>query len=373
MDLGLNETQQMLKSSARAVFSTECPPSLVRAMEEDARGYSDELWRKMADLGWLGLSFPEEYGGAGSDFLDLSVLLEEMGQALVPGPFFSTVLGGLTLLDAANEDVKGDLLPKISQGQLLLTLALTEPSGTYDPQGIETQADHQGEEYVIKGTKLFVPEANVADLMIVAARTASNADPKEGLTLFLVPRNSSGVAVTPQATLASDKQCEVEFQDVRVSSTSIVGGVGEGWPILERTLERAAVAKCMEMLGGAEAVLEMTLEYTKQRVQFGRPIGSFQAVQHHCANMAIDVQGCRYIAYQAAWKVAEGLPAAREVSMAKAWVSDAYQRVCALANLCHGAISFTKEHDLQLYTRRARVQEQAFGDASFHLRLLAQT
>lgn len=374
MDLALNETQQMLKTSARELLSRECPYSLVRDMEEDARGYSDELWRRMVDLGWLGLAIPAEYGGAEGDFLDLAALLEEMGRALVPGPFFSTVvLGGLTILDAAGDDMKRDLLPRIAGGQLLMTLAITEKGGTYESQEIEVQARREGEEYVIEGTKLFVPDAHVADFIIVAARTASGSNPKEGITLLLVPGTADGVSVTPHRTLASDKQCEVVFHGVRVPYSAVVGEIDGGWPPLERALQRAAAAKCVEMMGGAEAVLEMTVEYLKQRVQFGRPVGTFQGVQHHCANMAIDVEGSRYVAYQAAWKVSEGLPAAREVSMAKAWVSDAYLRVCSLAHQCHGAIGFTQEHDLQLYTRRARVQEQAYGDARFHRRLLAQT
>ena len=374
MDLGFNETQQMLKSMARELLSKECPPAVVRAMEEDPKGYTDELWQQMVDLGWLGLAFPEEYGGAGGDFVDLAALLEEMGRVLMPGPFFSTVvLGGLTLLDAADEDGKKDLLPRIANGQLIMTLAHTEASGTHEPQGIQAEARLDGDEYVITGTKLFAPDAHVSDLMIVATRTSSHPDPREGITLLLVPRITDGVSVTPHKTLASDKQCRVLLDGVRVPLTAALGAVDQGWPILERALQRAAAAKCVEMAGGAQVVLDMTLEYLKHRVQFGRPVGAFQGMQHHSANMATDVEGCRYMTYKAVWKVAEGLPAAREVSMAKVWLSDAYPRVCALAHQCHGAIGFTREHDLQLYTRRARIQEQAFGDAQYHRKLLAQS
>ena len=373
MDLAFNETQQMLKNSARELLAQECPLSLVRAMEEDPRGYTDELWQQMVDLGWLGLAFPEEYGGAGGDFMDLAALLEETGRALTPGPFFSTVvLGGLTLLDAADEDSRKELLPQIANGQLIMTMALTEIGGIYDAEGIQAEASLDGDEYVITGTKLFVPDAQVADLLIVATRTSQAPDPEDGVTLLLVPKGADGVSVIPHQTLASDVQSEVRFDGVRVPLSATLGDVDMGWPILERALRRAAAAKCVEMAGGAQAVLDMTLEYLKHRAQFGRPVGAFQSVQHHCANMATDVEGCRYIAYQAAWKVAQGAPATREVSMAKAWVSDAYQRVCALAHQCHGAIGFTKEHDLQLYTRRARIQEQAFGDAQFHRKLVAK-
>ena len=373
MDLGLNETQQMLKKSAQEFLAQQCQHTLVRAMEEDERGYSPQLWQQMVDLGWAGLAFPEEYGGAGGNFLDLAVLLEEMGRALVPGPFFSTVvLGGLTVLDAGSQSQRQDLLPRICQGQVMMTLALTEPSATFQPWGILVQARRDGDDYIISGTKLFVPDAHVSDAMVVAARTSQHEDARSGIATFLVPADAPGVSATVLRTLGSDKQCEVVFNDARVPASGILGEVDGGWPIVERALQRATAAKCMEMLGGAETVLEMTVEYAKQRVQFGRPVGSFQAVQHHCANMATEVECSRFVAYQAAWRVAEGLPCAREVSMAKAWVSDAYRRVCTLAHQSHAAIGFTKEHNLQLYTRRARAQEAAFGDASFHRELVAQ-
>jgi alkylation response protein AidB-like acyl-CoA dehydrogenase len=373
MDLGLSEVQQMLKNSAREFLSQECPPALVRAMEEDPRGYPDELWQKIVGLGWTGLVFPEQYGGTGGNFLDLAVLLEEMGRALVPAPFFSTVvLGGLTVLAAGSDGQKRDLIPRICRGQVQMTLALTEPSATYEPWGVATTADRQGNSYLLQGTKLFVPDAHVADLLLVVARTASGPDPAQGITLFLVPSDRPGISVTPLKTIASDRQCQVVLDRVNVPATSALGQVGSAWPVVQQALQRAIAGKCMEMLGGAEAVLDMTVEYAKQRTQFGRPVGSFQAVQHHCANMATDVEGCRYIAYQAAWRVSEELPADREVSMAKAWVSAAYGRVCATAHQCHGAIGFTKEHNLQLYTRRAKAQELAYGDTALHKELALQ-
>ena len=373
MYLGLNETQQMLKSTTREFLARECPHTLVRAVEEDERGYSTQLWQQMVELGWMGLAFPEEHGGSGGSFLDLAVLLQEMGRALVPGPFFATVvLGGLTVLDAGSSEQKEEVLPGICLGQVLTTLALTEPSGTFEPWGIQVEARGNGDDYLINGTKLFVPDAHVSEMMLVAARTSPGEHPGSGVTAFLVPSASHGVHVSLHRTLGSDRQCEVIFDDVRVPAVKVLGEVGGGWPIIERALQRAATARCMEMLGGAEAVLEMTTEYAKQRVQFGRPIGSFQAIQHHCADMATEVECSRYVAYQAAWRLAEGLPAAREVSMAKAWVGVSYRRVCALAQQCHGAIAFTRDHDLQLYTRRARAQEVTFGGASFHKGLLAQ-
>lgn len=373
MDLGLTEVQQMLKSSAREFLSQECPLTLVREMEEHEQGYTDDLWRQIASLGWMGLAFPEQYGGTGGDFIDLAVLLEEMGRALLPAPFFSTVvLGGLTVLDAGSDAQKLEIINQVCGGQLRMTLALMEASATLEPWGVETAATREGDAYRLSGTKLFVPDAHVADLILVAARTTTGPDPAEGITLFLVPGNSPGVSVTQLRSIASDRQCEVTLDDVTVSADAILGEVDKGWPIVQRALQRAITSNCLEMLGGADAVLDLTAEYVKQRTQFGRPVGSFQAVQHHCANMAIDVEGSRHIAFQAAWRLSEGLPAEREVAMAKAWVSAAYQRVCATAHQCHGAIGFTREHNLQLYTRRAKAQELSYGDVDSHRELALQ-
>ena len=372
MDLALSEIQQMLKTSAREVLAREFPFEAVRSMEEDERGYTPELWRSMSELGWLGLVVPEEYGGAEGSFLDLGMLLEEMGRALTPGPFFSTVaLGALTVMDAGDEAMQSKLLPGIANGETIMTMAVVEEGGGYGPEEIRLQAERQGRGFALSGRKLFVPDAHIADYVIVAARTSEGAEATGGITLFVVPMKEEGISVTPHRTMALEKQSRLEFNEVRLPANSVLGTVDEGWPALQRALQRAATAKGLEMVGGAEAVLEMTLEYLKDRVQFGRPVGTFQALQHHCANMAIDVEGSRYAVYQAAYRISEGLPASREVSVAKTWVSDAYMRVCATAVQCHGAVGFTAEHNLQLFTRRARVQEQLYGDGGFHRRLLA--
>jgi alkylation response protein AidB-like acyl-CoA dehydrogenase len=373
MDLGLNEVQQMLRASAREFLARECPLSLVRAMEEDPQGYPEALWRQMVDLGWTGLAFPEQYGGTGGSFLDLAVLLEELGRSLAPGPFFSSVvLGGLAVLDAGSEAQKRDLLPRLCGGRLRMTLALTEASASYEPQGVEATAILLGNAYHLNGTKLFVPDAQAADLLLVAARTAASPNLPEGVTLFLVPADSHGITIIRLNSIAAVQQCEVVLHQVSVPATAVLGRVGRGWPVVQRALQRAIAGQCVGMVGGAQAVLDMTVEYVKQRTQFGRPVGTFQAVQHHCADMATDVEGSRHVAYQAAWRIAEGLPAQREVALAKAWVSAAYQRVCATAHQCHGAIGFTKEHNLQLYTRRAKVQELTYGDGHFHRELVMQ-
>jgi alkylation response protein AidB-like acyl-CoA dehydrogenase len=372
MDLGLNEAQQMLKTTARAFLEAECPPSYVREMEEDERGFTAELWAKIADQGWLGLIVPEAYGGVGMNFFDLSLLLEETGRALLPAPLFSdVVLGSMAIADAGTEAQKEEMLPGLAQGQTIVTMALTEPNARLDAAGIETRATPAtpGEDgFRITGTKLFVPYAHVSDYLIVAARTG---DEDEDITLFLVPRETSGVSQELLKTIASDRQSEVVFDDASVPLSAVLGETGKGWETIRKVLAWGAAGKCAEMVGGAQAVLDMTVEYAKQRVQFGRPIGSFQAIQHHCADMATDVEGSRYLTHQAAWRLSSGLPAEREVAIAKAWVSDAYGRVCAVAHQCHGAIGFTKEHDMQLYSRRAKAAEVAFGDSDHHLETVA--
>ena len=373
MDLGLNEEQEMLRQSARDFLRRECPKQLVRQLDESDEGYSSELWRKMAELGWMGLVFPEEYGGGGRDFSDLAILLEEMGYNIVPGPFFSTVvLGGLTILIAGSEEQRMEFLPKIARGGIILSLALTEPTASYDAASVKTKAIAHNGRYVIKGTKLFVLNANVADYMLCVARTKQARNPENGITLFLVDAKSPGVKCTLLKTLARDKQCEVVFDNVTVSEKSIVGERDGGWPIVKDVLQKATVAKCAEMVGGAQAALDMAVNYAKERVQFGRPIGSFQAIQHYCANMAADVSGSRFVTYKAAWKVSEGLPAALDVAIAKAWASEAYGRITLSAHQIFGAIGFTMDHDIHLYYRQAKAAEIIFGDADFQRAIVAR-
>lgn len=371
MDLNLTEDQQLIRSAARAFLEEQCPSTHVRAMETDAKGYSPERWKGMAELGWMGLAFPESLGGVGSGFLELCLLVEEHGRFRMPGPFFSTVvLCGMAIARFGSMKQKQEFVPAIAAGDRILTYAESEANANWDAPGIEMTARAEGPDYILEGTKRFVSYAAVADTFLVVARTGSRGE--KGIALFLVDAASPGIACGPLRTIATDHQYQLTFQGVRVPKTRVLGKVGKGWPMVEAIRQWGAAAKCAEMVGGAERVLEMTLEYAKIREQFGRPIGSFQAVQHHCANMAVDVLGARFIAYEAIWRLSEGLEAAAEVSMAKAWVSDAYQRVCNLAHQVHGAIGFTKEHDLQLYSRSAKAAELSFGDADYHREQVAQ-
>ena len=373
MDFNLNEEQEMLKTAAHDFLTRECPKSLVRKMVEDEKGYSPELWRKMAELGWLGLVFPEEYGGPGGSFLDLAVLMEEMGRACLPGPFFSTVvLGGLFLLNAGTEEQKQDLLPRVAEGSVILTLALTEPGAGYDAASVEVEAISDNGDYIINGTKLFIPDAHIADHIICITRTKKETAPEEGITAFLVDGRSPGITCTVLKTIVGDKLCEVIFDRVRVPKENVVGGLDQGWAPLEKTLQQARVAKCAEMVGGAQQVLVMSADYTKERMVFGRPLGSFGVIQHYIANMVMDVDACRFLTYEAAWRLSEGLPCTMEIAMAKAWTSDAYRRVTAVGQQIFGGVGFIEDHDMPLYFRRAKAAEVTLGDGNFNRELVAR-
>jgi alkylation response protein AidB-like acyl-CoA dehydrogenase len=372
MDLGLDEQQEMLKNVARDFLEKECPESLVRQMEEDDKGYSPELWQKMAGQGWMGLTIPEQYGGAGLTICELVVLLEEFGRALVPGPFISTVvLAATPIMEAGSEEQKQAYLPKIASGETIMTLALTEPSAKWSADGVALEAKKSGSDYVLNGTKLFVPDAHVTDAMVVVARTGGKGE--DGITLFIVDSKSDGIKYEQLKTIAADKQCEVTFENVKVPAANILGKEGKGWPIVEKTEKVATVAACAYLVGLSQMDFDVTLNYAKERVQFGRPIGSFQAIQHKLADAVIDVDGSRFITYKAAWSMAEGEPDTDlMVSMAKAWASDASRRVVAHGQQIHGGIGFTKEYKIQLYFRRQKWMELMWGDGDYHREKVAE-
>jgi len=381
MDLGLDEQQEMLKNFARDFLEKECPEQLVRQMEEDEKGYSPELWQKMAQQGWMGLIIPEQYGGAGMNLCELVVLLEEFGRALVPGPFLSTVvLGAVPVMEAGSEEQKQQFLPKIAAGELIMTMALTEPSAKWDADGVQMEAKREsasggkdGADFVLSGTKLFVPDAHVSDYMVLVARTSKGAVAEDGITLFLVDSKSPGISYEVLKTIAADKQCEITFENVRVPAANVLGQVDKGWPVVERTKKVATIAASAYLVGLAQMDFDVTLNYAKERVQFGRPIGSFQAIQHKLADAVIDVDGSRFITYKAAWSLQEGEPDADAmISMAKAWTSDASRRVVAHGQQIHGGIGFTKEYKIQLYFRRQKWMELMWGDADYHRELVAQ-
>jgi len=319
------------------------------------------------------LTIPEEYEGVGGSLIDLVLMLEEMGRACTPGPFFSTIVPGITsIVEYGSDSQKRVLLPKIADGQLVMTLALAEVATTrWDPNMISVDAAAASDSYIINGTKLFVADAHVADYIICVARTSGGSTDPTGITLFLVDAKTPGIEMRPLKTIGGDKQFEICFKDVKVQGENILGKLNEGGGHLKRILQVAAVCKCAEMVGGAERVLEMSSAYAKERQQFGKPIGSFQAVQHHCANMLIDLEGSRYITYKAAWMLDNRMACDKEVAIAKAWVSEAYKRIAALGHQVQGGAAFMAEHDMTLYSRRAAAAAVTFGDVGYYREVIA--
>ena len=370
MDYDFTAEQNILKESAHKFLGKECTSDFVREMADNETGFAPELWDKMAELGWMSLLIPEKYDGSGVCFLDLSIVLSEMGYYCLPGPFFSTVVqGGLTILEAGNDTQKAEILPKVATGKRKLSLAWMEEDGIYTPDGINLTADLKDDFYFLSGTKLFVADAHLADTIICVARTAEAV---ESLGLFLVDPKAEGIDIRLFDTFAGDKQCEVIFDQVQVPKANVLGNPGEAWPILEKVLLKSAVAKSAEMTGGADKVMDLVIPYAKGREQFGRPIGAFQAIQHHCANMLTYADTIKYLVYQAAWEIDAGRPFEKQASICKAWVSDSYRKLAALGHQIVGGVGFMEEYDLQLYFKRAKTAEQMFGDASFHREMVAR-
>ena len=366
MDFTLSEEQEMLRRLARDFLSANCPSSLVRKIAKREADLNPELWRNMAQMGWMGIIVPEQYGGMGGSFLDMVILLEETGYACLPSPFFSGLIGSIALYEMGNDKQKQELLPRIVQGELMITLAFTEPKARYDDQGIATKAVLEGNKYTINGTKLFVSDAHRADYLVCPARSG------KGITVFLLETRSPGISCTPLNTIAGDRQYEVLLDKVSASKENILGKAGKGWNALQSVMRKATVAKCAEMVGGAQKALDMTLDYAKERKQFGRPIGSFQAIQHYCANMAIDVDAARFINRETAWNLNNGQANVKGVAVAKTFVSDAFIRVTTIAHQIHGAIGTTEDHELPLYSKNAIASRALFGDPSFHREIVAQ-
>jgi alkylation response protein AidB-like acyl-CoA dehydrogenase len=372
MDLRFTETQEILKKMARDFLTTECPKTLVRKLEQSEEGYSPEVWRKMAELGWMGLIIPEEHGGMGYSFQDLVVLLEEIGRNILPGPLITTITSTFPVLEAGTEEQKKELLPKIAQGELVLTTALLEAEGGFDASGIAVKAAPKGNDFIINGTKLFVEMAHVANYILCAARTKDGASPEKGITVFIVDSKTPGISSEVMPTTAADKLCEVSFKDVAVPKKNMLGKLDEGWPVVEMVLRKGAIAKCAESMGAIETCVEMTVAYSKERVQYDRPIGAFQALQHKMADMWTAMETSRYLVYEVAWMESESLPCAKEASMAKAYVNEIYKDVAKWAVRLHGAIATSADHDIPFYYRRSKAADIAFGNTDFHREIVAQ-
>lgn len=367
MDIVLTESQEMLKQSARSLLQEFCSKDVVREMQTDHLGYPPELWQRMADLGWLAWPFPSRYGGSDGDFFDLALLVEEMGYAAAPTPFFSSIVeAGLLLMEAGTTAQKRSLLPRLVSGEALFAVAYLEADG--DPTGSSqaTTATAHGADFVLSGMKCFVPAAHIADQLLCVARTRPGHSATRGLSLFRLAPQDEAIHLREMTTVPGDKQFEITYTETPIAHEALIGRLhGAGLP-LQRALLRATALKCAEMVGGAQAALDLTVEYAKQRVQFGRPIGTFQAVQHHCSDMYRDLEMGRLLAYHACWRLSQGEPAEAAVASAKLKLSRVYPEITRLAHQITGGVGYYTDYPLELYTRRALAAASAYGGADHH-------
>ena len=372
MDFSFREEQDMLRVSARDFLTKECPKAKVRDMDKDEKGYDPHMWHRMAELGWMGLVFPEEYGGMGAGFLDLVILMEEMGRNILPAPFFSTIaLCALPLIEFGTSKQRTTFLPQIAKGEAIWTFALAESSGKYKASEVRLHTVPKGTNHILRGCKLFVTDAHVADYILVAGRSGDGERQEDGVTLFIVDAKTPNMKIEAVPTIGGDRQFKVSFDGVVVPNDNILGKKSEGWDTVEFILQRSAVLKCAEISGACQAVLDMTSSYAKERIQFDRPIGSFQAIQHKLADMLLDVEAVQYLLYQAAWGISIGSPSPWQISAAKAKANEAYQRICIEAIAAHGAIGYTMDHDIGLYYRRVKAAQFAGGDTDLHQEMIA--
>ena len=372
MDVLPNEEEQMVKNLAREFLEAECPPRLARDMEKDDLGFPPRLWQQMADLGWLGISLPEQYGGQGLPLTYLGLISEELGRAISPVPFHSTMVAALTIAEAGSEEQKQNLLTRVSRGNLVLSWAFSEENPRLLPETIHCQAMEDGNDFILSGTKMFVDNFTASEKCLVACRTAPARDDNAGISLLLVDTTARGVSQISLTTLAKDKQSKVTFDQVRVPKENLVGMLNEGWLIAQDMLDRGTALLCAQIVGAARKDAEMGIDYVKNRVAFGRPIASFQSIQHICADMILWVDGGQLLTYEALWKMDQGLPASVEVSQAKAFCNEKCEAVVRSSQVLHGGMGFMMEFDLHLWYRRVTAWTMRLGTSFEHRARIAR-
>jgi alkylation response protein AidB-like acyl-CoA dehydrogenase len=372
MDINLSDEQQMLVDSARDFLRDNCPLAAVRQWEALPHRYPPDLWKQLAGMGWAGVVYPEAYGGMGLQNLDMSLLLREMGRVALPSPILSTVLlAGRCVLEAGSDEQKQRLLPRIVAGELLMSFAFIEASAHPEAATVRATAAFEQGGYVLNGTKEFVEYAGQAEHMLVVARTRDCTDPGQGLTMFLVEANAPGVRQVPLRTLALQPQARVVLENVRVLPTDVVGRVDEAWPVLDRVIQAATAMLCGYLSGIAEGAHELGVSYSKERVQYGQPIGAFQAIQNYLATAwAKNVMG-EYLGYYAAWLIDQGLPSREAVSTAKAFVGYSAVEATQLATQLHGGLGATVDARTTPFLRWAKQLQQTLGNCQYHERVVA--
>ena len=370
MDITLSRTQQNIGQEARRFLKKECPSEYVQEMFLDERGFTEDLWTKMAEMDWMALRIPESYGGMGMEQIDMSLLMEEMGRAIVPGPFFSTVLlAGETIRAAGTDAQKKKYLGAIADGNIKATLALHEPDGGSDLEFIHMPATRDGDDFIINGTKLYVPDAHVADFIVMPVRTGTTDTIADSLSLLILSSKERGLFISPCPTMdGTRKLSAVTCQNVRLSKKSILGEIDRGWQPLSRALQRAQVGLCAEAVGGAQRAMEIARDYAKVRVQYDQPIGSFQAIKHICAQMFVEAESSRSMLYWASWAQDHGneYEAVMSASSAKSYCTDAFTKVAARGIQVLGGTGFTMENEMHLYLKRAKANQAALGSPVYH-------
>ncbi len=372
MDLALSEVQIMLQNSTREFMEAEMPKSRVLEIDDSETGFSGELWQKLSEQGWPGMIIPEQYGGSGNSLTDMGAVYEILGYYACPSPHLSSaVLSAQTILEAGSEDQKQALLPEIASGRQIFALAYTEPDYGWSPGTVQMQATKQDLDYYLNGTKLFVHDANIADQLVVVARTGGSGT--DGLTLFVVDRSAPGVSVRTQTGWIGPKVCEVNFENVRVSPLAVLGQEGGAWPAVEKAMDRATALLSLYMAGGTQRVYELARDYSQTRIAFGVPIGTFQRVQDHVIEALTEADAGKWSSYEALWQLDEGRPEAQvAVSMAKSVVSTGFPQACDASHHVHGGIGSDLEYGLTQYTKRARTLQHYLGDAIYHRARMAR-
>jgi alkylation response protein AidB-like acyl-CoA dehydrogenase len=373
MDMELRDEQRQLVETARRFMQSECPPDVVRELENSDLGFSAKMWRRMADLGWLGLPISAEYGGFDLGVLDVVLLTKELGRALCPSPYISTViLSAGAIGGAGTNEQKAEYLPGIMAGEMVIAFALQEADRFYDHRTVTTRAAPTAGGWVLTGRKLFVEFAEAADALLVVARTGPGQAGSQGLTMFLVDPNSPNVQVRHLPTMARDRQFEVTFEDLRLPHDAVIGSVGDAWTVLERVIQRGALAFCGYLVGAAERMHELATDYAKNRVQFGRPIGSFQLIQSYLAQLIIEIFGAETLTYFAAWTLDHGRPSRALVAKTKAFVGDTLKRTTDVGSQVFGGIGYIEGVDSTLYLRRGKQYQLSLGATTYWEEIVAE-
>jgi len=373
LDLNLSESQEMLRNAALDFIRREIPHDVLKKLLETDTGMTDSLWAKTVDMGWLGILVPESYGGSGSTLTSAGILFEALGSAPLAGPHFSSgILGSLILQTAGSEEQKKSLLPALCEGQIIATLALTEPDYSWEPGPLRATATARNGDFVLDGTKLFVMDAQAATHLVVVARTRQDADPARGLSLFVVDKKTPGVSVRPVPGFLTGKSFEVKLESALVPGSAMLGRLDGGWPLLQEAIAKAIPVLCAYKVGACQALCELALEYSRVRVQFGTPVGRFQRVQDMIIQMVTHTDAARWITYETLWKLDTRRPSDKSVHLAKAIASESYWQVVTLAHQVFSGISYSKEHTVSFHTRGSRSLYSYLGEPAHHRQKLGK-